>query len=180
MSNLAQDLSSFAHKISKSQLEPAHVVAIVDSREQRPLCLAPLRSQRGKLVTGDYSVRGLEHLVAIERKSIQDLIGCIGRDRERFKRELQRLHAYQYRALVVEGSWAQLERGEYRGKVSPQSAVGSLLAWAVEGLPVIMANDAEQASQFVSRMLFLAARKRWRELWSFGAATSELVLGGAK
>jgi hypothetical protein len=35
----------------------------------------------------------LEHVVAIERKSLGDLIGCIGVERERFDRVVQRLLA---------------------------------------------------------------------------------------
>ena len=37
-----------------------------------------LRSERGGLYTGDYSIKGLERFVAIERKSLDDLMGCLG------------------------------------------------------------------------------------------------------
>ena len=72
-----------------SRLDPSNVIAIIDSREQKPLDLEPLTTITSTLVTGDYSVRGLEHVVAIERKSLDDLVGCVGRDRERFDREVQ-------------------------------------------------------------------------------------------
>ena len=52
-----------------AELKPEQVVAVCDSREQLPLDLAPLQVVGGTLTTGDYSLRGLEHLVAIERKS---------------------------------------------------------------------------------------------------------------
>ena len=51
-----------------AELHPEQVVAICDSREQLPLDLAPLRTERCMLVTGDYSVKGLVNVVAIERK----------------------------------------------------------------------------------------------------------------
>ena len=65
--------------------------AIIDSREQNPLSLrihpdeAPIRSEKGTLYTGDYSVKGLEDHIAIERKSLPDLMACIGKDWVRFK-----------------------------------------------------------------------------------------------
>jgi hypothetical protein len=36
--------------------------------------VAPLRTVRDTLDTADYSLRGLEHVIAIERKSLPDLI----------------------------------------------------------------------------------------------------------
>jgi DNA excision repair protein ERCC-4 len=64
-----------------AELRPEQVVAIVDTREQLPLDLAPLAVEVGTLATGDYSVRGLVDVIAIERKSLPDLLGCIGQDR---------------------------------------------------------------------------------------------------
>jgi hypothetical protein len=47
--------------------EPAaeNLVALIDTREQTPLDLAPLRTERATLATGDYSLRGLENVIAI-------------------------------------------------------------------------------------------------------------------
>ena len=70
-------------------LKPENVCALVDTREQLPLFLSPLRSVTTTLATGDYSVRGLENIVAIERKSLPDFLSCVGRERERFDREVQ-------------------------------------------------------------------------------------------
>lgn len=147
----------------KSTIEPEQVTAIIDSREQRPLDLSPLKVETGTLTTGDYSVKGLEHVVSIERKSMPDLIGCVGTNRERFDKEVQRLLAYPVRCLVVEGMWSDLESGEWRSEVTPAAAVGSVLGWVTSGLPVIMAGNHVHAGRYVSRMLFIAARRRWRE-----------------
>jgi ERCC4-type nuclease len=139
------------------------VTAVVDTREQIPLDLSPLQVVSGTLATGDYSVVGLEHVVAVERKSLGDFLGCVGQERERFDREVQRLLAYPTRALVVEASWPDIEQGEWRSKVTPQAAIGSLLGWIAMGLPVILAGDHERAGRYVSRLLYTAARRRWRE-----------------
>jgi ERCC4-type nuclease len=146
-----------------ADVQPDRLVALIDSREQKPLDLTPLRSEVVALATGDYSLRGLEAVVAVERKSLTDLLGCIGRQRTRFEREVHRLLAYPVRALVIEASWAELEAGGWRSEVRPETALGSLLGWIAAGLPVIMAGDRERAGKYVARLLYLAARRRWRE-----------------
>ena len=146
-----------------ADLRPEQVTALCDSREQIPLDLSPLRVEVGTLATGDYSIKGLEHVVAVERKSLSDCLQCIGQERERFDREVQRLLAYPVRALVVEATWPDLERGEWRSQVTPAAALGSLLGWIAAGLPVLMAGDHTRAGQYVARLLFTAARRRWRE-----------------
>jgi ERCC4-type nuclease len=146
----------------------------VDSREQLALDLAPLLVETGTLATGDYSVRGLEHVVAVERKSAEDMLACIGRERERFDREIQRLLAYPVRAIVVEAGWQFFERGEWRGQVTPNQAIGSLLGWITTGVPIVMAYDHARAGRFVSRILYTAARRRWREARALVAAVESV------
>jgi len=157
-------------------IAPSDVCAVIDTREQTPLTLDPLRSVIGTLPTGDYSVHGLEHMVAVERKSLPDFLSCVGRERERFERECQRLIAYETKAIVVEATWTEIEAGNWllgmnhyswKSKVQPAAAIGSALGWIAQGIPVIMAGSHDRASQFVSRLLFTAARRRWGELQSF-------------
>ena len=155
-----------------ADISPDAVTAIIDTREQTPLSLEPLRAEVATLTTGDYSVRGLEHLIAVERKSLADLLSCVGSERERFDREVRRLLAYPVRALVVEATWADLEQGEWRSKVTPTAAIGSLLGWIATGLPVVMAGSHERAGRYVSRLLYIAARRRWRELRALAATQS--------
>ena len=155
------------------ELKPADIVAVVDTREQHPLDLSPLQSVPGTLATGDYSVLGLESIVAIERKSLPDLVACVGRDRGRFDREVQRLLAYPVRTLIIESSWGEIELGGWRGKVSPNVVIGSLLGWIAAGLPVVLAEDHQRAGLYVSRLLFIAARRRWREARSLASAILE-------
>ena len=152
-----------------AKLDPSQVVCIIDSREQNALNLEPLTSVTSTLPTGDYSIRGLEHVVAIERKSLDDLVGCVGRDRERFEREVQRLLAYPVRILVVESSWEAIESHEpinpqWRGKVTREAVLGSLMGWQAAGLSVHMAGDHERAGRHVARLLYHVANRRYREL----------------
>jgi DNA excision repair protein ERCC-4 len=139
------------------------VIAVVDTREQTPLDLQPLQTIAGTLAAGDYSVQGLQNFVAVERKSLPDLLCCVGQERTRFDACVQRLLAYPVRALVVEAHWVDVEQHRWRGNVTPAAVVGSLLGWIAGGLPVIMCGDHERAGRFVSRLLYIAARRRWRE-----------------
>ncbi len=152
-----------------AELPVEAVTAIIDSREQLPLDLAPLRTVRGTLATGDYSIKGLESVVAIERKSLADLLCCCGQDRERFEREIVRLLAYPVRAVVVEATWPQLESGDWRSQITPAAAVGSCLGWIAAGVPIVLAGDRERAGRYVAKLLYIAARRRWREARALAA-----------
>ena len=61
---------------SLNQLVDQEPVIVVDTREQEPLVFKSLKSVRGTLLTGDYSVAGLEELCSVERKSISDPVSC--------------------------------------------------------------------------------------------------------
>lgn len=153
-------------KLNKKFL-PSSLVCICDSREQTPVDLAPLKVVRGTLPTGDYSVQGLEHKIAIERKSLQDLVMCVGRERERFDKNIQRLLGYETRAIIVESGWASVELKLYRGDVHPNAIMGSILGWISMGIPIIMAEDHRRAGQFISRILYTAARRHWLSCYGF-------------
>ena len=146
---------------------PDWIIAIQDTREQLPLNLQPLQVKVGTLATGDYSVKGLEQFVAIERKSREDLIACVGAERERFERELNRLRAYDVRAVVCETTWGDLEIGQWRGKVTPKQAIGSVLGWIAWGIPFLLVGNHQRAGELTAKLLYTAARRRWREAREF-------------
>jgi ERCC4-type nuclease len=150
-------------------LKPEKITAIIDTREQRPVELEMkpgtiLKSETGTLYSGDYSVKGLEKIISIERKSLDDLMGCIGRDRERFEREILRLRGCEVRGIVVESTWEQIESGGYRSRVKPSAAIGSLMGWMASGIPITMAGNHKRAGIFIARMLYIAANRRYQQL----------------
>ena len=144
-------------------LNPNNVVALIDTREQCPFDLSPLAMEPATLATGDYSVKGLESFVAIERKSLTDLLACCGRERDRFERELHRLLSYSVKAVVVESSWAAVDFGQWRSQITSKQVSGSIIGWISLGVPFILAGTRERAAAITSRMLFTAARRRLRE-----------------
>lgn len=152
---------------ARKELRPSDITVIVDTREQRPWDLAPLKMIEGTLSTGDYSVVGLQNEIVLERKSLGDLLGCIGGERERFEREIKRMQAYPCRAVIVEASWADLHAGKWRQKVKVESAVGSVYGWIAAGVPFVFADSVRGAGLAASRILFIAARRRFYELGAF-------------
>lgn len=152
-----------------SKLDPSSVVCIQDTREQLPLCLDPLQVEVGTLQTGDYALRGCDE-IRIERKSLPDLLACVGVERERFQREVERLLAFRCRILLIESTWAEIELGSWRSKVSVESVIGSLLGWQAMGLSIHMAGDHERAGKHAARLLFTVARRRYAELRQFSQA----------
>lgn len=106
---------------------------VCDTREQKPyLFTGPqyegVEVERAALQTGDYSLVGLESIVAVERKSLDDLIQSMGRARERFEKELARGQALQAFAVVIEGSFLDLRDGNYGPRMWPKAACQSVLA----------------------------------------------------
>lgn len=107
---------------------------IQDSREQHPFTFErfPVEVERAALPAGDYSLPGFEDRVAIERKEVNDLIGCLmNGNRERFERELAKLRFYDLAAVTVEASLDDVSRGRYRSEMKPQAALQSIFAFQV-------------------------------------------------
>jgi len=149
------------------------IKAIIDTREQTPLTLEYkpghiLSSEKGTLYTGDYSLCGLQDRIAIERKSLDDLMGCIGQHRERFEKEILRLRGYETKCIVIESTWKIIENGKYRSRIKSNQAIGSIMGWIAAGIPVTMAGNHQRAGVFVARMLYITARRRWNELKALG------------
>lgn len=161
-----------------ADLAAADVLAIVDTREQLPFDVAPLRMVTGTLATGDYSIVGLEDRITVERKSLSDLIGCCGVERERFQREVERLRSYETRCVIVEASWDDLEAGDWKSKIGAQAVVGSVLGWVASGVPFVMAGDRERAQGYCAKILYLAARRYYRIARTFVASMAEGPGGG--
>lgn len=116
---------------------------LIDTREQRPFkfekiagdsknanrpIIVPTRI--ATLETGDYSMPGFESRLAIERKSAPDLYACMGRERERFEREIERLNHFEWAAVVVESDWRDLTlRPPEYSKLHPKTITRTIRAW---------------------------------------------------
>ncbi len=148
----------------RAKLDPSDVTIIVDTREQNPLDLSPLQACVGTLATGDYAIQGMERAARIERKSLDDLLACCGRERDRFEREIDRMMAFPVRVLLVEASWETIEIGQWRSQLSPKQVEGSLVGWITRGLQVELVGDHVRAGRFAAKLLYTVARRRYEEL----------------
>lgn len=134
-------------------------IIVVDSREKKPYNFKD--SVVFGLKTGDYSIVGLEDKIAIERKSKQDLFSSLcGKNRERFKREIERLVKYDYGALIIESDLPDLLIPLKHTEMNPKAVVGSILSWSIFfNLHVFFASDRNHAKSTVYKLL----RKYWEK-----------------
>jgi len=79
-----------------------------DSQQKYKPLIVPV--ENACLETGDYTIKGFDKQVCIERKSKEDLYSTL-RDvehRERFKREHERMTGYAFACVVIEASWEEI------------------------------------------------------------------------
>jgi len=133
------------------------IVVAIDTREQKPYRFA--RSEVKTLVSGDYSIVGLEERIAIERKTKEDAYSSLGQGRARFERELQRLSRFDYAAIVIETSLPDFLRAPAFSRMNPKAAAGSIVAWSVKyRVCVFFAGDRPHGNALTRQLL----EKFWR------------------
>lgn len=123
---------------------------IIDQKEQRPWTFPDdIETEPGTLQTGDYTLKGLEELIAIERKELGDLVGCVTGERDRFKRELLRLRSYRCKCVIVEGALSDVIEHRYRALTTPESIIGSVASWQSKyDVPFVWAGDRAGAARY--------------------------------
>ncbi len=145
--------------------EAAPVAFIVDTREQEPYTFDPERvvATRVALRAGDYSLAGFENRVAVERKSLDDFVSTVIRERDRFHRELDRLRGLEAACVVVEGNLTDVLRGRFSSGAHPQSILGAALSIIIDHeIPVYFCSDRQAACRFVEGFLLRFHRKATR------------------
>lgn len=147
----------------RAELNPADVVVWVDPREQKPYHGSPLTFVLNTLDTGDYALACAPDLLRIERKELSDFVACCGNGRERFMREMTRIKAFAIPIVLIETTWNQLAAGGWRSQISPASVFGTAVGLLADGINVICGGDRMQSEDLCKRILYTAARRRWRE-----------------
>lgn len=126
---------------------------VIDTREQLPYTF-PCPTIRKTLRTGDYSILDAETRVAIERKRPDELFTCFGAQRDRFRREFERLSTYEYAAVIIEGDLTDVLTPHFRSTVSHRTVINSLISWSIRfGVHVWFATDREHAIAMTFRLL---------------------------
>ena len=145
--------------MSNPSIEPLPRL-LVDTREQTPLTFEHLPSAPAALQSGDYSVRGLEDVFAVERKSLADLVGSLKSGRDRFMRELHRLRGFSFARLLVVGTMQELYTMSQRGRVNLDQVEHSLLSIEQRyHVPVVRVDTPAAGALMVETWAFTA----WRD-----------------
>ena len=125
----------------------------MDTREQTPFSFARYEAatSTATLPVGDYSLPGFKDRAAIERKSLNDLIGCLmGKDRKRFERELRKGQTYDLFCVVIESTLADVSKGKYRSEMKPHAALQSIITFQVRyRIPFVWAGNREGAEYMI-------------------------------
>jgi len=141
-------------------------VVLVDTREQDPF---PLHAnhpnwiggeRRVALRTGDYTVEGMEKFLALERKSLADVVACTVTRRARFLAACSRLARLRWKAILVEATLEDIKGGfefDVPSEVHPNAVCGTLDAIEAKfGIPVlhtstVQALATERAASWLSK-----------------------------
>ena len=150
---------------------------LVDTREQQPLHLPTFQSETATLPVGDYGIKGFSDWAnpsfVVERKSAGDLVSSLTHERERFFREIEKLRAFQFAALVIEAHEADIAAGNYRSDAAPEAILQSLTAIQVRtGVHVLWAGDATGAALALERLVRQFIRGRAKEVAVLAASAS--------
>ncbi len=138
-------------------------VIVIDTREQKPYAFDPDRAPTltRMLPAGDYSLAGLEEDVAIERKSLDDLVNTVIWEWDRFEKELLVLGTYDAACIVVEGDLTDIRQGRYRSAAHPNAVLGRLLAIQLRHrIPVLFGSNRDAARWLVETYLRRYHRER--------------------
>ena len=134
---------------------------VIDTREQAPYGF-DCPTVRRKLEAGDYSVDGLDRVVAVERKSLPDFASTVIHDFRRFGAELEKLARLQAACIVVEASLDVVLRGQAGDAlhgVSPRSLLGAAVHISLRyRVPVYWCGSRQAARAFTDAWLRMFVR----------------------
>ena len=134
---------------------------VIDTREQAPYGF-DCQTVRRKLEAGDYSVAGLEQVVAVERKSLPDFASTVIHNFRRFAAELEKLSQLRSACIIVEADLAAVLRGQASGAlrdVSPASLLGAAVHISLRyGVPVFWCGSRQGARAFTDAWLRMFVR----------------------
>lgn len=141
-------------------------IVIIDTREQAPFTFERFPNwigdtRRDTVAVGDYTIAGMEDILTLERKSLEDAIGTLTHNRERFIRQCEKMSKIKYKAIIIEASYEDVKTpytfsAEY-SSAHPNGIAGSLDAIEARfGIPVIYSSRhkslaEEKAASWLSK-----------------------------
>ncbi len=119
--------------------------------------------ERRTLAEADYTTPALLDVARIERKSVTDFASTLSWGRERFDREVQRLQAFRWKCVVVEGNVTDTYRVS---AMHPHAIIGSIASlYARWEVPTLFAGNEAGCGRLIAGLL-----RRWEERLVDGAS----------
>ena len=113
---------------SREQLPYPFTGLMADARQKYKVILVPTEVKT--LKTGDYSLRGYEDEVCVERKSKADLFTTLSRRRDAFEDEHRRMARMKVAAVVVEADWREILTAPPPGSALPPANIyRTVISW---------------------------------------------------
>ena len=157
-----------------TQLHAPKATVIVDTREQNPFSFGRFRGwfagvEHKALQVGDYSIKGLEDVVTVERKDLPDLIHSFTTDRAVFVKRLRKMSDYPHRLLVVTAALSEVKSPYGGASINPNRITQSLLA-ALTGLgvPFVCSETHELGAEITASYLYQVHLYHWLEANDYG------------
>jgi len=150
------------------------MIIIQDTREGLPYKFERwnIEIKTSGLKVGDYSIQGFEDKISIERKSLNDLIGCLtGSNRSRFERELSRARSFELFVVIIEADLLTITSGQYHSVMNPDAVLQSIVAFHIRyGTPFLFAGDrcgAEYLTYSLLQKFLYEIKKRFKQSQQF-------------
>jgi ERCC4-type nuclease len=149
----------------KPHIVPEDMVVVVDTREQEPLWCPKtpkgLTIVRDTVKVGDYTIRGMENMIGIERKKVTDLLSYLTSERDRTREKLYELKKLDFRALVIEVYESELWLPKFYSNISPEVIRQSLVSFEVKfGLHVYYGTRADLERKVLDWLIYFYNLKR--------------------
>lgn len=135
---------------------PEGFVLVRDTREQTGLFVKPPKGLiivRDTLRVGDYSIRGFETLISVERKNIDDLWTSVTVDADAFKEKMITLAQYERKYLLIDGLESEYLSNRPERKIHPNQIRQALAS--IEGrigVPVHQSENIESSERWMIDM----------------------------
>jgi ERCC4-type nuclease len=159
-----------------------NIVLIEDSREQLGYASEGL-FQTAHVVScleiGDYSLAGAEGQIAIERKSLPDLIQSLTWERTRFERELKLSRSWHRFYVVCESTPAEIFSGAYRSEATPKAIWETIAAFSIRYCPFLFTGDRRHGAMLTESLLLKYAREHFRVVDSMAKAKKAISKAAA-
>ena len=146
-----EDISVIAPKFEYTF--PEGFVIVRDTREQTGLFIKPpkgLLIVRDTLKLGDYSIKGFEQSIAVERKNIDDLWTSLTVNAKDFKRKMVELSAYERRWIFIDGVESEYLAHRSDRKIHPNQIRQALAS--IEGrigIPVHQSENIDASERWM-------------------------------